>query len=364
MRSSTFSSDRTPQDHGAAVVLAAAILALLLFAAIELAWRLAGARPSYIESHARWAMVRQGVERVDYPRRTAIVGASRILFNLSLDTFANRHPAVPVAQLAVPAKGPLGTLEAFAFQTDFNGVILLDFDPENLLPPRENEQADYLRYYSSRWSLDQGWNLRIGSLLEPWLVTRHFNYGIDHVVRTLLTKQELPTATLYVSVRHDREHDADFSLADAEEMVRLRFGPFLARYRNVESMLDTEWPRILLRIAAAVSAIHQRGGCVVLVRMPLQGVWLERQERFFGSDAFWAQVLDAVGAYGVDLLRAAALLDLRLPDDEHLDHRDQARFTELLIDKLDALGIYNSAGSCGPMGVEPKRPVKIGSVSE
>jgi hypothetical protein len=325
-------------------------LALLLLAAVEAAWRLAGARPSYIESHARWAMVREGVERADHPRRTAILGTSRILFNLSLDTFAKRHPGVPVAQLAIPARGPLKTLETFAYQTDFNGVLLLDFDPESLLPPRENEQADYLSYYASRWSIDQAWNLRVASLLEPRLVTRHYNYGIDNLARTWLTKTELPTAALYLSVHENREHDADFSLVDAGEMVRLRIDPLLARYRSVESMLEVEWPRTQARVAAAVSAIHQRGGCVVLVRTPESGRWLELQERFFGTGAFWTQTVAAVGAYGVDLLQAGSLFKLPLPDGQHLDHRDQARFTELLIDRLDALGIYSGERPCRPTG--------------
>jgi hypothetical protein len=295
-------------------------------------------------------MVRDGVERSDHPRRTVILGASRLLFNLSLGTFAKRHPDVPVAQLAIPAKGPLRTFETFALQSDFNGVLLLDFDPESLLPPRENEQADYLSYYDSRWSIDQAWNLRVASLLEPRLVTRHYNYSLDNLARTWLTKRVLPTAALYLRVHEDREHDADFSLADAGQMMRLRLEPLLARYRSVESMLEVEWPRTLARLAAAASAIHRRGGCVVLVRTPEGGRWLELQERFFGSGAFWTQTLDAVGAYGVDLLQAGSQSNLQLPDGQHLDHRDQARFTELLLDRLDTLGIYAGERPCRPAG--------------
>lgn len=329
------------------------VLALLLFAAVEVAWRIAGAKASYIESPARWAMVRERIERIDHPRRTVILGASRILFNVSLETFSQRHPGLPIAQLAVPARGPLATLESFAYQSAFDGVILFEFDPESLLPPREDEQAAYINYYKSRWSIDQSWNLWLASLLEPWLVTRHGNYGINQIVRTLLSRGRLPTAALYLSVRSTREHDADYSLADVEWIEKNRLAELSVRYRRIESMLDTEWPRTLSRLVSAVSAIHDRRGCVVLVRMPARGSLLKYHERAFGSDVYWTGVLKAVGAHGVDLRRAPDLLNVQLPDSQHLDHRDQARFTHLLIDDLDAIGIYDAARSCRPIGVKP-----------
>ncbi len=293
-------------------------------------------------------MVREGIERTDHPRRTAILGTSRLLFNFSHETFAKRHPGVPVAQLAIPAKGPLKAFETFAFKTDFKGVLLLEFSPESFLPPREDEQADYIDYYDSRWSIDEAWNLRLASLLEPRLVTRHYNYSLDSLVRTWWNRRTLPTAALYLRVQEDREHDADFSIADLREMEEIRVGPLLDRYRNVESIVDVEWPRTLARLAAAASAIHRRGGCVVLVRAPEGGKWLELHERLFGTETFWTHALDTIGAHGIDLLRAESQFKLPLPDGQHVDFRDQARFTDLLIDKLDAIGIYTADRSCHP----------------
>lgn len=360
MHSSTFSSERVPQDHGNGVVAVtlAAALSLSLLAAVELGWRIGGARASYVESPARWAMLRERIERSEHPRRTAILGASRALFNLSLETFSQRHPEVPVAQLAIAARGPLATLEDFAYHSRFGGLLLLEFDPDSLLPPRDGEQAGYLAYYRTRWTIDQSWNLALAGLVEPWLVTRHANYGVNQIVRNLLARGRLPAAALYLTVRETRQHDADYALANVEWIEQNRRAELASRYRQLDSIVDKEWPRTLSRLVSAVAAVHARGGCVVLVKMPAQGAPLQYHQQAFGSASYWSHVLKAVGAYGLDLTTAIDTLGLQLADSMHLDHADQSPFTHLLLDYLDALAAFDSARACHPSASALPLPVQ------
>lgn len=321
---------------------------MLLLAAVELFWRSETARASYVESHARWAWERDRIERAGHPRRTAVLGASRILFSLSLDAFRQRHPHVPIAQLAVAAKGPLATLQSLAHDSDFDGVILLDFNPEHLLPPREDEQADYVDYYRSRWSIDQRLNFLVSNILEPWLVTRHSYYGVNHVVRSFLAERTLPKAPLYVGVRESRQHDADFTLADGDEMRKSRLADMVRRYDYLATTADREWPRTLQSVQAAVEEIHRRGGCVVLIRMPSVKQFLEQDERVFSGPRYWEDVLARLGVHGVHYRQIDGLESIPLPDAEHVDTRDQARFTNALLDELDELGIHDPARPCRP----------------
>lgn len=349
VRSFTFSFDRVPQDQTAAPVLAALALGLALLAAVELFWRSAGASASYIESYARWARERDRIESADGPRRTAVLGASRILFNLSLETFAARRPEVPIAQLAVAAKGPIAALESLAEDSEFNGVVLFDFNPETLLPPREQEQADYVDYYRSRWSLDQQANFLIANAAEPWLVTRHSYYGLKHLAETLLAQRRLPEVPLYLIVRENREHDADFSVADGRRMLANRMPEMARRYQELHSSLDRTWPAMLRTLASAVDRIHGRGGCVVLIRMPSAGQLLQEDERVFSGRRYWEDVLTHLSVYGVHYRAIEGVYRIPLPDGEHVDVRDQARFTRALLDELDRVGIYDPARPCRPL---------------
>lgn len=292
--------------------------------------------------------MRDVIERSDHPRRTAILGSSRILFGLSLDRFAARFPGVPVAQLAIPATGPLAALKSFAYDSDFDGVVLFSFNPENLMPPREDEQAAYANYYHKRWSPDQKLNFALGNMLEPNLVSRYDYYGLNRVLRSLLDEASLPESPLYLSVRRNRQHDADFTLTDPETLRSNRVEELLERYDELARIVDRQWPKTLETVVAAVNEIHSRGGCVVFVRLPIAGVWLEQDRRVFPAPKYWDDVLSKVGAFGVRSEQLKGADDILLPDHEHLDARDQARFTDALLDELEAMGIYNTSRSCRP----------------
>jgi hypothetical protein len=267
---------------------------------------------------------------------------------MSLATFAERHPNVPIAQLAIAATGPLATLKSFAFDSNYDGVVLLSLNPENLLPPRENDQLEYLDFYRSRWTLDQRMNFRIANLIEPFVITRHFNYGVDNILRRLLNDGRLPVGALYIRVSERREHDADFTLTDGMRLQEQRYPDVRARYEYLEKIVGEAWPITLGVLRDSVSAIHGRGGCVVLVRMPSGGRWLEEDRRLFGSSVYWEDVLDALGVYGVHYRDMAGVQNLPYPDGEHVDARDQVRLTTAMLDALDALGIYDETRSCRP----------------
>jgi hypothetical protein len=348
VRSSIFSFDRAPARHAIVGVAVAAVVGVLAFASVEVYWRHVGARPTHVDGPARWAQVRESVESSDHPRRTVIMGASRILFAFSLDTFAERYRDVPIAQLAVPAKGPLATLEDFAYETDFSGVVLFDFDPENLLPPREADQADFVDFYRSRWSWDQQLNFRIANLLEPVLISRQYAYGVNQLVRDFLRSGTLPNGPLYLRIRADRVHQADFELTDAMELQNNRFGAMARRYDELERVVDDLWDDTLRRLGAAISAIHRRSGCVVFIRMPIVGRSLEQDQRVFKGAKYWDDVLDELNVHGVHYGQIAGVSEFPLPDAQHIDARDQPRFTNALLDELDELGIYDQGGSCRP----------------
>ena len=342
----TFSSERVPQDHKQIIFVFGLLCGILLLIATEVFWRNRDARATYIDSYARWSWVRDQIEKSDYPRRTAILGASRILFGLSIETFVKRIPNVPFSQLAVAAKGPLATLRSLAFDSNFNGVILISFDPENLLPPRENDQQDYVDYYNSQWSLDKQANLNIGGLLQPYLVSRHSSFGINQIVRELINRSELPNSPLYLSLRANRQYEPDFSLTDPIKQQNNRITDLVRRHDYLQTIIDDSWPTAIRNLKEPIDVIQKRGGCVVLIRMPINGRWLEQDQRVFAGPKFWDNVLDELNVVGVHYNDIPEIESYPLPDAQHIDVRQQQKFTNALIDELLDLGVYDLNSSC------------------
>jgi hypothetical protein len=264
-----------------------------------------------------------------------------------LDTFERRYPGIPVAQLAVPATGPLATLNSFAYETDFDGVILFSFNPENILPPREKEQEEYVSFYDSRWNTNQRLNFKIASAFESILISRRDYYGINRVIHNLLEDRKLPSP-IYLSIRDNRVHDADFALTDAEVLKNNRIAEVVRRHDHLLKVIDQVWPATLQALEDTVAAIHGRGGCVVFIRMPIVERWLEQDQRIFTKSRFWDSVLSELEVYGVHYDQIAGHEQISLPDGEHMNAHDQSEFTSSLLDELDRLGIYDPNGSCRP----------------
>ena len=189
--------------------------------------------------------------------------------------------------------------------------------------------------------------MRIRGYFESLLVSRQAYYGINRVVRTYLADGKLPSP-LYVSIQDNRSHDADFTLTDGAKLQEIRIGPLTARHDRLAQVIDRAWPDTLDSITNAVAAIHGRGGCVVFVRMPIDGRSRSQDQRTFSRETFWVSTLEEVGVLGIHYEQIPGVGEIPLPDDEHIDFRDKDRFTNALIDELDTLGIYDTARSCRP----------------
>jgi hypothetical protein len=110
----------------------ASIVAVIVFVGAitgwELYWRTYGATPSYQNSDGLWAIQRR---RIDHGEGSATVlsGASRVLFDIDLDTWQRVSGERPI-QLALEGTSPMFLLQDLANDPKFTGRLIVGVAPD------------------------------------------------------------------------------------------------------------------------------------------------------------------------------------------------------------------------------------------
>jgi hypothetical protein len=91
------------------------------FGAWELKWRAWGAEPTYRNSEGSWNLQRRRIDNGEGDK-TVLLGASRVLFDVNLDTWQRTMGERPI-QLAIEGTTPLPILEELANNPKFTGRV-------------------------------------------------------------------------------------------------------------------------------------------------------------------------------------------------------------------------------------------------
>jgi hypothetical protein len=161
------------------------LLALLGLFAWERHWRAFGVEPGHRNSDGQWADQRRRLEREH--DATVLLGASRVLFDIDLDTWERVAGERPI-QLAMEGTSPLPMLEDLAADEAFRGRLLVGVAPDVFFTGFEY-RGGVLGYYR-----DQTPSQRVGDwlsthVLEPRLA---FYSDPDFAFFTVLERQAWP----------------------------------------------------------------------------------------------------------------------------------------------------------------------------
>ncbi len=78
---------------------------------------------------------------------------------------------------------------------------------------------------------------------------------------------------------------------------------------------------------------------MALVRMPMGGEINEMEQSYFPRAKFWDRFATTTAAETIYIADLPGGKDFDCPDGSHLDQRDTARFTNLLLDRLVETGL-------------------------
>ena len=359
MPSSTFSSERQtaadrpgvaqpvpvrdiPDRPWRGLLLAALVLAAALVGAWEWHWRAYGAQPAAANNVGLWATQRRRIDTGD-GGRTVIVGASRMLFDIDLDTWERLSGSRPI-QLALEGTSPLPVLEDLADDPNFTGRALVGVAPDVFFSGYEF-RGKAIAYFHH-----EGPGQRIGQWLSLHLVEPVFAFDDgDFALNTVLHRQPWPLRpgmTVHTRVRKlsvseaDRntrmwdkvENDAAYQAMAQQTWIEDSDPPDKAQRAEMDETARKE----IERAARVLARLRQRHVDVVFVRMPSRGTYLDIENRDFPRASTWDALLRETGAPGVHFEDYASMQGYDIPEWSHLAAHEKPRMTRALYEIIRA----------------------------
>ena len=326
-----------PAQPWSRILAVAAVLALVLLAGWEWRWRAYGNAPAARNSDGLWTMQRRRIDSGE-GGRTVIVGSSRVLFDIDLDTWQRLAGERPI-QLALEGTTPALALDDLADDPRFTGSLIIGVAPELFFSGFGYRRSAFKLYHR------EGPALRIGQWLslhavEPFLAF----YDEDFALATVVRRQEFwplrPGSKPNLEVRKLSVSEADRNTrmwdklvvdpeyrALAQKIWAQKFGPPDEMKLN---RLREALPRELARVAKAVATLKARGIKMVFVREPSIGPYHDYEQRLFPRDKTWDVLLAQTGVRGIHFEDHPELQGFDLPEWSHLAPQERPRFTEAL----------------------------------
>ncbi|MEM7198846.1 MAG: hypothetical protein AAF628_01170 [Planctomycetota bacterium] len=344
MASSTSSSDhaaaRRPDGPWLTVVGAGALVASLALGAWELCFRAAGFVPHAIDSNERWAAALQHGLEAD--RAVLWLGSSRIQQAIHMPTVQQRLDDRVTVQLGLTMGSPLPLLEFLADRTTFAGTAVAEVTPSFLFarPPRN---AALLRDAGSvAWFAQQQREQRrltapayapledkLSLTLQERLVTCSGDATLAGLTQSLLAGDDLTPPFWWIT--RDRMQILDYGGIDVP-----RFAARRAALHAAGTPRDAgELVGLVANLRRWAAAIEERGGRVVLLRLPTQGGVRDVEAQRYPDDRYWDRLVQMFGGAALDGRAHAPLTSVRMTDGDHVDAEDAPAFTTALLDLLE-----------------------------
>lgn len=329
-----------------------ALLSLAVTALVTLGWELycrsLGYGPSLNDSTDLWASRRIVLDTE--PKRTVLIGASRILFDFDMDVYEKEMGERPV-QLATVGTNPLIYLEDLADHPQYSGTVIvgvvpgLFMDPDG--PPVDAAQK-HLKHYR-KWGLTRKAKHHAFRILERRLA---FLNDEDLTLSKLLLQLKFPNRK---QVKVPPEIPPYFHTVDEERQGGMT--DFAANNKALQQRIQQIWlplfvpppPKekltpeeltakrkklgkfMLGRAKTAVDKIRSRGGKVVFLRLPSTGELRTLESQITPRPYVWDMILRVTGAPGIHFEDYPQLSGFDCPEWSHLNRKDATEFTRRLI---------------------------------
>lgn len=320
----------------------AGLLALTLLIGFIVGWeiylRQQGFIISYNDDEALWAYHHQRVYQAT-AANPVLIGSSRVKFGLDLATWETTTGAAPT-QLALVGTSPRPILTDLARDNQFKGTVvvgvteMLFFAPSGSFP---EQQAQKCVAYYPKWSIAQ----RAGFSLNRMLESRLLFLDEDlFSLRSLLKRLPIlnrpgvfalpPFPMKFVSSDFNRqtfltpEFEADTTLQNQQRAIWMYVFTQAPRMPMPDSVLTG----IFKDVAADVAKIRGRGGHVIFLRMPSDGLFWEGEKQAFPRAKYWDRLLQETGAPGIHFADYPELSKYACPEWSHLKPADAKAFTK------------------------------------
>jgi hypothetical protein len=326
-------------------------LVLLFIAGWEFYWRSRGFQLSYNDDESLWAFTRKKIYNTS-PARPVIIGSSRVKFDIDLTEWKKRSGYEPV-QLALVGTSPRPVLRDLANDPDFKGTLLIGIT-EGLFfagdgSPMEIEAKKRLEFYP-KWSLSQQASFYINGALEKrFLFLDQERFALNPLLKRLPIESRpgvfvFPNFPLAMGYMHPNRQElfsntflSDTSVQNGVKYVWNYLG-FTAPKKGVGG--DT-LSTMITSVKNSVDQIRSRGGQVLFLRMPSDGVFGDTEAKSFPRAQYWDRLLRDTHTEGIHFSDYPELSKYKCLDWSHLTPADAKTFTADLMKIIETKTGWN-----------------------
>lgn len=335
MRLFTSSSNSTEARRGWSAMLLAGFIWLSGVLLYEGFLRNLGHLPSVIDSSQLWAQERSRTNGLD---AVVFIGASRTLYGVDLQTVREAMPGLKPVMLALNGAYPMATLEALADDSAFNGTLLVDVDARGLSESNWDAQSAKNHYFEHDWTPNWAVHRRLLNELQRHWVFLTPRLGVFPLLKSAITDAPAPFLA-HDTLSAQREGFLNFdrvSAAGLSEMFRVGLVEELALHPPPS---EEHWLRALAPVKKWVQQIEARGGRVIFFVPPVSGHQAALAEAAYPLARYWQRFITEYDLRGSHYRESDVFKTLELPDNSHVDARQKAEYTRLLLAELKGRGM-------------------------
>lgn len=305
-------------------------LLLALFGGYEYCLYRAGYPSSVTENQDLWAWHRQRAKHT--PNNITIVGASRIQLGLNTDVLRAHFPNKTIIGLTLNGRYPLSTFEHLANDESFTGTVIVSLVAQSLEPVYWDMQREYIEHFetSSWYQRSEAW-LRAKLQHHFRLLNAELNWRA--IFNSFTNTGHYPKRP-HVKVLPDLSKQIDYSQQDKAALTAGFVAEKAQNYQDQPPMSADIWQQQVKKVSRLVEKIYQRGGKVIIIRMPTdKGHW-DLDERYYPHQQFWRDIAAIPHVQAIHFKEYPALAQFNLADSSHLDKQDAVTFTQALLSQL------------------------------
>ncbi|GEM_PF-6802305 len=302
----------------------AGVLAVLVIACNEAAWRALRVPTTFRDTPALWSKVRRECD--GSTSKVVLIGSSRFQAGLDTEAMSRTLPDHRFYQLSMHASGAMPVLEDLAQDVDFRGTVIAEFLPPWLWADRET------------------WSQQPVTALVEYAHREHFGNVIENELQMFGEERFAffnPSARFWLAAgqlwrtgffqppmtRIDRHRNAQISLRAGD--VKTETEKWMALERDIAQKWRPAGSALLFRqVAGWTRQIQARGGSVIFFQMAVDGPVRDFEDQTYPADRYFDPFSHSLSIPLLSYKNYPELANYRCPDGSHLDAADAPRFSE------------------------------------
>lgn len=283
-----------------------------------------------------WALKRQSLTSAKNIKKIVVIGKSRSQLGIDPAILESEFRNINVTHLAIDGTSSLYVLKDLADDPKFSGIVLFSMTVGDLRQEAILDAKPWVDFYHSKFDsffcdMSEKINTLIQVRLQSLFVLLSSEFNFKAITYKFLSQKDIKP--LYCNMQPNRFRPAYYhdrlSPDELREHIRIRID--IARASASTANIDREsFLQSITTLALYSRKLQEKGGKLIIVRMPSTGEHWAIDEKIFPKKDYWDRISKMTNIPTVHFLDYPSLNRFDCPDTSHIDARDSTEFTRNL----------------------------------